>query len=227
MKSEDTIASPAHSIVGLAKTIAVVPKGGGIPQAGLSSFLEGSVPDKLRTLGNAEALAQPKLALFCSIKCPGSIILKTFDLMKELRDAGVTVISGFHSPMEQECLDILLRGNQPIIICPARSIETMRTRREFRKPLDDGKLLFLSPFPQKQNRVSAKRAEFRNRLVAALADRVLVPYAEPGRKTEQLCREIAESGKPLYTFETKHNESLLSLGARPFEVGFIATKESE
>jgi len=33
------------------------------------------------------------------------------------------VISGFHTPAEKECLRILLRGAQPIIICPARSIE--------------------------------------------------------------------------------------------------------
>jgi len=42
------------------------------------------------------------------------------------RDDGVTVISGFHTPVEKECLRILLRGSQPVIICPARSIEGMR-----------------------------------------------------------------------------------------------------
>lgn len=185
------------------------------------------MPRALKALGSPDALSQPLLALFCSIKCPGNIILNAFDLMKELRDAGITVISGFHSPMEQECLEILLRGRQPIVICPARSIETMRIRREFRKPLAEGRLLFLSPFPKEQNRISARRAEVRNRLVAVLADRVFVPYASPGGKTERLCRELADSGKPLYTFETEHNRNLTKLGARPFEVGFIATKESE
>ncbi len=176
--------------------------------------------------GDVRLLRVPLLALFCSIKCPGNIILKTFDLMKELRDKNVTVISGFHSPMEQECLDILLRGKQPIIVCPARSIETMRIPKEWRKPLEDGRLLVLSPFPAKEKRKSSKRAELRNRLVAALAGRVLVPHASPGGKTEQLCREVVESGKPLYTFETKHNENLMKLGAKPFEVSSVAMKEA-
>jgi hypothetical protein len=43
-----------------------------------------------------------------------------------LRGAGIPIIGGFHSPMEKECLDLLLRGQQPIVICPARSIQGMR-----------------------------------------------------------------------------------------------------
>jgi hypothetical protein len=35
---------------------------------------------------------------------------------------GVPVIGGFLSPMEQECLALLLRGTQPIIICPAQGM---------------------------------------------------------------------------------------------------------
>jgi len=75
--------------------------------------------------GDHAALRGRKLALFSSVKCPGDIILKTFDLAQHLRDQGVTVIGGFHSPMEQECLRILLRGKQPVVWCPARSIERM------------------------------------------------------------------------------------------------------
>lgn len=48
------------------------------------------------------------LVLSCSIKCPGNVILKTYDLAGALCDAGVPVIGGFHAPMEKECLDILL-----------------------------------------------------------------------------------------------------------------------
>lgn len=48
----------------------------------------------------------------CSVRsnCLGDVILKTLDLMCELRDADAYVVSGFHSPMERECLNILLRG---------------------------------------------------------------------------------------------------------------------
>ncbi|MEA3361075.1 MAG: DNA-binding protein, partial [Thermodesulfobacteriota bacterium] len=78
----------------------------------------------------------------------------------------MTVISGFHSPMERESLTMLLRGAQPIIICPARSINKMRINKEYKKPLKDGRLLFLSPFDENQLRISAKRSYYRNLFVA-------------------------------------------------------------
>ncbi len=69
----------------------------------LCKYPSDSQPKMLATLGNLEILQQQKLAFFCSVKCPGAIILQTYDLARALRDAGVTVISGFHSPMEKEC----------------------------------------------------------------------------------------------------------------------------
>jgi hypothetical protein len=46
--------------------------------------------------------------------------------------------------MERECLTILLRGTQTVIVCPARSINGMRIKKEYEKPLKEGRLLFLS-----------------------------------------------------------------------------------
>jgi len=60
----------------------------------------------LQEIGNRAILNKEKLALFCSVKCLGDIILKTYDLAKILRDKGIVVISGFRSPMEKECLRI-------------------------------------------------------------------------------------------------------------------------
>jgi len=167
-----------------------------------------------RAIGNAGLLDTPKLALFCSIKCPGELILKLFDFAKELRDEGVGVISGFHAPMDKECFDILLRGTGPIVWCPARSIEGMRLRPTYRKAIDDGRLLIVSPFPAKQRRMSTEKAEVRNHLVVSLADRVFVAYAAPGGKTEALCRGAVASGKPLLTFDSRYNENLLAMGAK-------------
>jgi len=164
-------------------------------------------------LGTTAAIQGRKLALFSSVKCPGDIILKTFDLAQHLRDQGVTVIGGFHSPMEQECLRILLRGKQPVIWCPARSIEGMAIRRELRPPLDDGRLLILSPFEQKHRRQSAELAAIRNRFVAAVADAIFIAYASPGGKIEELAREAWTWKKPLYTFASPYNEALVKMGA--------------
>lgn len=154
------------------------------------------------------------LALFCSVKCPGNLILRTYDLAQELRGAGIPVISGFHSPIERECLRILLRGTQPIVTCPARNIEGMRIPSEYRQPLGDGRLLFLSPFAKSQHRATLQSALYRNKFVAALADFIFVSYAEPNSKTENFCRDVLAWQKPLYTLESRDNKNLLEIGAK-------------
>lgn len=166
-------------------------------------------------MGETSLLKASKLALFCSIQCPGRLILQTYDLAQALRDAGRTVIGGFHSPMEQECLTLLLRGKQPIVICPARSLENLRVPLAWRSALEAGRLLILSPFEAKHRRATAGLAQERNRFVAALADEVFVAYAAPGSRTEVFIREVAAWGKPLLTLDSPQNAGLLALGARP------------
>ena len=183
--------------------------------AALDACLGSRAPETVTALGNLGILNESTLALFCSIKCPGKLILETYHLADRLRAAGVGVISGFHSPMERECLVKLLRGSQPLIICPARSIASMRMPAEFKLPLDQGRLLLLSPFGDKQHRATAEMALYRNRFVAALADRIFVAYADPGGKTEHFCRDVIGWNKPLYTLDSQENANLLALGARP------------
>lgn len=186
--------------------------------AALREHLGNRAPETITALGNINILRKKKIAFFCSIKCPGNLILKTYDLARQLRDDGVTVISGFHSPMEKECLNLLLRGKQPIIICPARSIEKMRIPSEWRGPLEEGRLLILSSFRAKHRQMNSRLAEKRNEFVAALADEVLVVYANPRGKLERLCRKIASWRKPLSTFITAENATLADMGAKPFRV---------
>jgi predicted Rossmann fold nucleotide-binding protein DprA/Smf involved in DNA uptake len=174
------------------------------------------------TIGDHSLLSSSRLGLFCSRKCPGELILKSYDMMQNLRESGVTVISGFHAPMDRECLRILLRGKQPIVVCPARSIETMRIRAEYREPLEQGRLLFLSPFAARETRISADRSEARNRFVASLADAILFVHAANGSKTEALCRAVLAKGKPTYCIESRYNEHLVAIGVRPVPLSFDA-----
>ena len=57
-------------------------------------------PSCLHVIGKAEILRHHLLGLVCSIQCPGSIVIETLDAIRTLRDAGVAVVGGFHSPME-------------------------------------------------------------------------------------------------------------------------------
>jgi predicted Rossmann fold nucleotide-binding protein DprA/Smf involved in DNA uptake len=152
-------------------------------------------PPKLTALGKLELLALPKTALFCSARCPGNVILRTYDQAAQWRAAGRCVISGFHSPVEKECLQILLRGTQPIIFCPARSLPH-RVPSEWRKSLTGGRLLVISPFAGHASRVTAELAWKRNELVAALADEVFIAHATVGGQSEKLSRRLIKWNVP-------------------------------
>lgn len=158
--------------------------------ARLRERLGADAPPELTTLGNLDLLALSKTALFCSARCPGKVILTAYDQAAKWRDAGRCVISGFHSPVEKECLKILLRGSQPIIICPARSLPR-RTATEWQKPLANGRLLILSCFNESERRVTADLAARRNEFVAALADEVWFAHITPGGQMERLARIVS------------------------------------
>jgi len=163
----------------------------------LANRLGKEAPDRLWAIGNSELLKLPKTALFCSSRCPGDAILKAMDQAQKWRDLGRCIISGFHSPIEKECLPILLRGRQPIIICPARSIENMRIPIDWRLSLEEGRLLVLSLFPATARRMTASMAEFRNQMVAALADEVYFAHTTPGSRICRLLNQIVKWGIPI------------------------------
>ena len=184
----------------------------------LSSYSSSTPHHQVTALGNPNILRTRKLALLCSVKCPGQIILRTLNLARVLRESDETVISGFHSPMEQEVLTSLLRGNGNVIICPARSLEGMRLPAAWMKALKDNRLLLLSPFAAHQRRQTVRQAHSRNEFVAGLADRVLIAYAAPGGKIESLAHRLSARNMPLFMLDTTDNTNLLQSGALPFRL---------
>ncbi|SPD72745.1 conserved hypothetical protein [uncultured Desulfobacterium sp.] len=145
-----------------------------------------------------ELLNLPKTALFCSNRCPGDAILTVYDQSLKWRDEGLCVIGGFHSPIEKECLKILLHGVQPIIICTGSSIVSMRIPREWRSGTAAGRILLLSPFETNHRRVSTELAEFRNRFTSALADEAYFVHITSGGKTAQLAEQVTKWRIPVY-----------------------------
>ena len=65
----------------------------------LTAALGQEAPAAVAFAGNAALLQQRTLALFCSIHCPGAMIMQTYEFVKHLRLRSVSIISGFHSPM--------------------------------------------------------------------------------------------------------------------------------
>lgn len=164
-------------------------------------------------IGDGQLLLTRKLALVCSRKCPGDVILKAYDFARLGRGSGLALVSGFHSPIEKDCLSILLLGSVPIIIVQAHKLSTSRLPLEWHKAIDAGRLLLLSPFGEKHKRVTTELAAERNRFVASMSDEVLIPYAAPGSKTAALALELLAAGKCVYTFDSGASTSLSSHGA--------------
>jgi len=156
------------------------------------------------------------LGLFCSEKYPGTVILRTFDLVRQLKDTGVGVIS-FHSPMEKECLSLLFRQRQQIIWCPAYRMAPKRILKIHAQLLYENQLLILAPFGKRPQRATEASVNNRNEFVAALTKKIFVPYAAPGGMIERLCLKALEWNKSILTFDIPYNTDLLRRGALPYK----------
>jgi predicted Rossmann fold nucleotide-binding protein DprA/Smf involved in DNA uptake len=153
----------------------------------LDDRLKSAAPSSLWIIGSPGLLTEPKVGLFCSVRCPNDAAFRAYDACRKLRNEGsTTLISGFHSPVEKECLKILLEGRQPIIVCPARSLRKMRIPVEWRPALEEGRLLIVSRFEQSPRRADSGSARRRNEFVAALSDKVFIVHAEPGGSIERI-----------------------------------------
>ena len=199
----------------------------------LKDSLKTEAPETIWTCGNIDLLPGTDAAfngnlwaLFCSKKCPGELILKTHDLAQTFKERGIPTIGGYHSPIEQECLRVLLRGVQPILLCPARSIEKMRIKLAWQDALGKKRLLILSPFESRYNRQTVTLANQRNAFVAALADKICIAHAAEDSRTLEFAQMVVAWGKPIFTFETPANEALFQLGAQRIEPSVYAQKQA-
>lgn len=136
-------------------------------------------------LGNQDLLKQNKIAFLCSRKVPASVVLKCYDWAIEKREKGVCVISGFHSHLEKDVLHYLLKGKQPIIIALARGLKNT-LEPEFQIPLEQGRLLIITPFAKEIKRVTQQTAATRNKMMIDLAESITVGYASEGGQLEKL-----------------------------------------
>ncbi len=181
----------------------------------LVRFLASDAPGVITAMGNLENLKQDnKVAIFASVSCPVELQLKAEKLFQDSFNADGTFIGGFHSPVERRCLNFLLSGTQPVILCPARSLMKFRVQSAYKNSLQNGRMLILSFFKSHRHRSDIGMAFRRNRFVAALADQILVVHAAPASKTEQFCRGLLAWGKPLLTLEDERNQNLIRMGAR-------------
>lgn len=169
-------------------------------------------PELISYIGNMSLLESKTLGIIGSVKCPGDLIIRTFDFANALCDTDWTVVSGFQSPVEKECLRILDRGNKRLIMCPSRNLTSKGLTDSIRKAITEHRMLLISPFEDKIDRTRERQAPLRNEFVCALSNIVFIPFASPNGKTEQLALKLTASGKRIYTFDNPHNSNLIKAG---------------
>jgi len=126
--------------------------------------------------GETALLAEPLLGLIASRECPGHVLLETLDRVPEWVKAGRVIVSGFHSPLEQQVLRSVLRRKGRVVKVLARGITDYRPTAEETEPLAAGRMLTLTACPPEVRRTTRETAVGRNRLVLALARDLVTPY---------------------------------------------------
>ncbi len=126
-------------------------------------------------LGNMDILKNMKIGFLCSRKVSAEIILKTYDWAIEQRDKGVCIVSGFHSKIEKDVSDILIKGRQPIIMVLARGMKK-RWEQVIKDLLDGNRLLIISPYSEKVKRITKDTANKRSEIITEISDKIFIPF---------------------------------------------------
>lgn len=128
-----------------------------------------------------------KIAFLCSRKCPAEVVLKSLDWAKNKKDNIDCVISSFHSKIEKEVFDILLKGDQPLILFLARGMKK-RWSTAIKNAVNEQRLLIISPFNKKVRRITQETANKRNKIMIDIADEVFIAYARKNGNLEKILK---------------------------------------
>lgn len=139
--------------------------------------------------GNREIINLEKTAFLCSRQVPAEIILKSYDWAKEQRKAGKCIVCGNHSQIEKDVFDILLKGNQALILVLARGLK-LRWEPEILQAVNENRLLIISPFKKQIKRITRQSAEIRNRYIIEISDQIVVAHKTPNGQLDKLLKNI-------------------------------------
>ena len=142
----------------------------------LSERFGANAPPQFMAIGNTDLLNEPLIGLIASRECPGHVLLQTLELATQWARAQQVVLSGFHSPLEQQVFRSMLRRNGRAIKLLAHSLDHYRVPPLEQASLASGHLLVLSASPPTIVRTTRAQSLARNRLVLALATEVVAPH---------------------------------------------------
>ena len=134
---------------------------------------------RMHGVGAQSLLDLPITAFFASRQCPGVAIRAAMDWVLQQAKAGQVVVSGFHSPLEQSALTVLLQAHSPVVAVLARPVSSAKLPAAWAEPLAQGRMAVVSSV-NTLTRLTSEAAALRNAQVAQLATSIVVAHASPG-----------------------------------------------
>lgn len=123
--------------------------------------------------GNNELLKRRKVGFLASRKISSLSILPTLDWATEVsKREDIAIVSGFHSKMERNVLEILLKGQCGIIIVLARGMYR-KLPIQYEEAMSQKRLLIISNEKDNVKRVSERTAHKRNEYIREIADEMM------------------------------------------------------
>lgn len=172
-------------------------------------------PRRLWSVGDSSILDGKLLGIISARKTEPDLALKNFELLQQLPSLGATFISGWHSPLEEEALRILLRQPSRIVFCLAKSLDKFIPPAAIADLVSNGRGLLLTHSGPKAKRISRDASLRHNQLVAGLSKGLLVLSAPLGSASLKLARLAINRGRPVFTLQHRINGALISSGALP------------
>lgn len=123
-------------------------------------------------------LEQPLTGFFASRRCSGRAIRMAMDWAVEQARAKTLLIGGFHSPLEQSVLEVLLAAHAPVVIVIARQLHAASLPAAWREAVQAGTATVVS-MEETQQRLTAEQAIRRNHWIACRAAQIVVAEATP------------------------------------------------
>jgi predicted Rossmann fold nucleotide-binding protein DprA/Smf involved in DNA uptake len=135
--------------------------------------------------GNRDILKHRKTGFLSSRKCPAEIVLKSYEWAKQQRAEGNCVICGNHSQIEKDVFEILLKGEQPLVVVLPRGLKK-RWDKKWIENAEKGRLLIVSPFDQEVTRVTRETAIKKNETILSLSEQITIGYKSPNGQLDKL-----------------------------------------
>jgi len=134
--------------------------------------------DGITGVGNMALLECPLTAFFASRRCSGRAIRAAMDWAVEQARMKTPLIGGFHSPLEQSVLEVLLTAHAPVVIVIARQLHAASLPAAWREAVQAGTATVVS-MDDTQQRLTAEQAMRRNHWIARRAAHIVVAEASP------------------------------------------------